>query len=149
MIEVAILSVIRRWHLREGVPIREIARRTRLSRNTIRRYLASGVVEPVYPQRKSPSKLDPFADMLTCWLEREASRSRKQRRNWRQLYQDRRPDCPPLGDVRSFARGVCEDSWMSSGSMGIPLDLNCLLSDVNTDQAADDEVGHLTPCAKH
>ncbi len=51
MIDVAILSVIRRWHLREGVPIREIARRTKLSRNTIRKYLASGVVEPVYPLR--------------------------------------------------------------------------------------------------
>ncbi|QOJ31123.1 MAG: IS21 family transposase [Gammaproteobacteria bacterium] len=90
MIDVAILSVIRRWHLREGVPIREIARRTKLSRNTIRKYLASGVVEPVYPQRKSPIKLDPFADMLACWLEREAGRGRKQRRNWRQLHNDLR-----------------------------------------------------------
>lgn len=57
----AILSVIRRWHLRDGVSIREIARRTRLSRNTIRKYLASGVVEPKYPKRKSPSKIDGFA----------------------------------------------------------------------------------------
>ena len=31
----AILSVIRRWHLRDGVSIREIARRTRLSRRAI------------------------------------------------------------------------------------------------------------------
>lgn len=54
----AILSVIRRWHLRDGVSIREIARSTRLSRNTIRKYLASGVVEPKYPKRKSPSKID-------------------------------------------------------------------------------------------
>ena len=35
----ALLSVIRRWHFREGMPIREIERRTGLSRNTIRRYL--------------------------------------------------------------------------------------------------------------
>ena len=55
MIDVALLSVIRRWHLREGMPIREIARRTGLSRNTVRKYLASGVVEPSYPKRKSPS----------------------------------------------------------------------------------------------
>jgi len=32
------LSVIRRWALREGMPIREIARRTGLSRNTIKKY---------------------------------------------------------------------------------------------------------------
>ena len=42
MIDVAILSVIRRWHLREGVSIREISRRTKLSRNTIRKYLTNG-----------------------------------------------------------------------------------------------------------
>ena len=32
----ALLSVIRRWHFRDGMPIREIERRTGLSRNTIR-----------------------------------------------------------------------------------------------------------------
>ena len=39
MIDVATLSVIRRWALREQLSIREIARRTGLSRNTIRKYL--------------------------------------------------------------------------------------------------------------
>jgi len=33
----ALLSVIRRWHFREEMPIREIERRTGLSRNTIRK----------------------------------------------------------------------------------------------------------------
>ncbi len=88
MIDVALLSVIRRWHLREGISIREIARRTQLSRNTIRKYLASGVVEPAYPKRQSPSKLDPYAEMLASWLVRESTRGRKQRRNLRQLYGD-------------------------------------------------------------
>ncbi|MFM7350515.1 MAG: winged helix-turn-helix transcriptional regulator, partial [Erythrobacter sp.] len=40
----ALLRVIRRWHLRDRMPIREIARRTGLSRNTIRKYLRSGSV---------------------------------------------------------------------------------------------------------
>src|SRR5690606_39180006 len=40
---------IRRWHLRDGHSIREIARRTGLSRNTIRKYLRSGEVEPPLP----------------------------------------------------------------------------------------------------
>jgi len=39
----ALLSVIRRWHFREGMPIREMERRTGLSRNTIRKYLRAGV----------------------------------------------------------------------------------------------------------
>ncbi len=88
MIDVALLSVIRRWRLRDGMAIREIARRTGLSRNTIRKYLANGVVEPEYPKRKSASKLDEYAEVLSSWLHRESSRHRKQRRNLRQLYDD-------------------------------------------------------------
>ena len=57
-----LLSVIRRWHGRDQLSIREIARRTGLSRNTIRKYLANGEVQPKYPARKSVSKLDPYAD---------------------------------------------------------------------------------------
>ena len=88
MIDVAILSVIRRWHLREGVSIREIARRTKLSRNTIRKYLSNGELEPAYPRRKSPSKLDDYAEVLGSWLKRESIRGRKERRNLKQLYVD-------------------------------------------------------------
>ena len=40
------LSVIRRWALRDKMPIREIARRTGLSRNTIKKYLREDSVEP-------------------------------------------------------------------------------------------------------
>ena len=84
----ALLSVIRRWHLRDGMAIREIARRTGLSRNTIRKYLSTGVVEPKYPERHSPSKLDRFAPKLAGWLKAEANKNRKQRRNLRQIYTD-------------------------------------------------------------
>jgi len=85
---VALLSVIRRWRLREGKSVREIARRTGLSRNTVRKYLVSGVVEPKYPLRQSPSKLDEFVATLTRWLATEPSKSRKQRRNLKRMYAD-------------------------------------------------------------
>mgnify|MGYP001619552535 FL=1 len=88
MIDVAILSVIRRWRLREGLSIREIARRTKLSRNTIRRYLRNGELEPCYPERINPSKLDGFMPVLEAWLAREAGQGRKQRRNLKRLYQE-------------------------------------------------------------
>jgi transposase len=45
-------------------------------------------VEPKYPDRKTPSKLDGFADKLSAWLKTEANKGRKQRRNLRQLYAD-------------------------------------------------------------
>jgi len=68
----ALLSVIRRWHFREGMPIREIKRRTGLSRNTIRKYLRACVVEPKFKVPDRPSKLDRFADKLSGWLRVEA-----------------------------------------------------------------------------
>jgi transposase len=59
-----LLSVIRRWHFREQLSIRAIARRTGLSRNTIRKYLQSDAVQPVFRTPDRPSKLDPFAERL-------------------------------------------------------------------------------------
>ena len=47
--------------------------------------LPSESMGPAYPKRHTPSKLDPFAEVLSWWLEREASRGRKHRRNLRQL----------------------------------------------------------------
>lgn len=88
MIDVALLSVIRRWHFREGMPIREIARRTGLSRNTVRKYLNHQDLDPKYPTRKTPSKLDDYEATLTCWLFREAKRHRKQRKSIKQLHTD-------------------------------------------------------------
>ncbi|MFZ6873245.1 helix-turn-helix domain-containing protein [Undibacterium sp. Di27W] len=38
MIAAALPGVIRRWHIRDQIPLREIARRLGISRNTVRRY---------------------------------------------------------------------------------------------------------------
>ncbi len=84
----ALLSVIRRWHFREGMPIREIGRRTGLSRNTIRKYLRADTVEPKFKVPDRPSKLDPFAEKLSGWLRIEAGKSRKQKRTAKQLHAD-------------------------------------------------------------
>jgi len=88
VIDMALLSVIRRWHFREQLSIREISRRTGLSRNTIRRYLRSDGVEPKFKVPVRPSKLDAFADRLSAWLKTEANRSRKQKRTVKQLHAD-------------------------------------------------------------
>jgi len=88
VIDMALLSVIRRWHFREGMPIREIERRTGLSRNTIRKYLRADTVEPKFKIPARPSKLDPFAGKLSGWLRIEAGKSRKQRRTVKQMHAD-------------------------------------------------------------
>ena len=48
VIDMELLSVIRRWRYRQHFSIREIARRTGLSRNTVRKYLRSDSVEPKF-----------------------------------------------------------------------------------------------------
>ena len=69
-----LLNVIRRLALREKLPIREIARRTGLSRNTIKKYLKAGTIEPKFSAPERPSKLDPFADKLAAWLKTESAK---------------------------------------------------------------------------
>src|SRR5271165_7492785 len=76
----AFLSIIRRWHKREHVPIREISRRLGVSRNTIRKYLQSDLVEPRFQVPDRPRKLDPYAEKLAAWLRCEAGRPRVIRR---------------------------------------------------------------------
>ena len=88
VIHMGLLNVIRRLALREQLPIREIARRTGLSRNTVRKYLKSGAVEPTFATPERPSKLDRFAEKLAGWLKTEAGKGRKQRRTLKQLHAD-------------------------------------------------------------
>ncbi len=97
-----LLSVIRRWHHRDQIPIREIERRTGLSRNTIRKYLRSNAVEVRFKVPERPSRLDPFADKLSGWLRVEAGKGRKQRRTARQIH----ADLVTLGYDGSYARVI-------------------------------------------
>ena len=95
-----LLNVIRKLRLREKLPIREIARRTGLSRNTIKKYLNSGAIEPSFATPDRPSKLDPFAEKLAGWLRTEAGKSRKQRRTLKQMH----ADLVKLGFTGSYGR---------------------------------------------
>src|ERR1700735_1045169 len=88
VIDMALLSVIRRWAFRDKLSIRAISRRTGLSRNTVRKYLRTDAVEPQFKVPVRPSKLDAFSDKLSGWLKTEAGRSRKHKRTTRQLYAD-------------------------------------------------------------
>ncbi|MDM7969649.1 MAG: IS21 family transposase [Paracoccaceae bacterium] len=95
-----LLNIIRRMHLRQNLSIREIARLTGVSRNTVTKYLATNIVEPKFATPERQSKLDPFAEKLAGWLKTEAGKSRKQRRTIRQLH----ADLVALGFTGSYAR---------------------------------------------
>jgi len=120
VIDVALLGIIRRWHIRDQIPIREIARRLDISRNTVRRYLRSEATEPTYAERRVVSGLDKFSVQLSVWLKAEASKPRKQRRNLRQIH----ADLKELGyegsydRVAAFARQwkAGQTEWVNSAS---------------------------------
>ena len=114
------LSVIRRWALRDKLPIREIARRTGLSRNTIRKYLREGVVEPKFKAPPRPSKLDPYADRLSAWLLAQTRKSRKERRTVKQMHADlvKLGYDGSYGRVAAFARAWRADRHRAEQTTG-------------------------------
>jgi transposase len=85
---VGMLAKIRRMHIRERLSVREIARRTGLSRNTIRNWLRQAdVVEPKYAKRETVSVVDPWADRLRAWLISDSHRAKRERRTALVMYQ--------------------------------------------------------------
>jgi hypothetical protein len=59
-----------------------------LSRNTVKKHLSVGTVEPKFAISDRPSKLDPFAEKLAAWLKSEAAKPRKQRRTLKQMHSE-------------------------------------------------------------
>lgn len=95
-----LLNIIRRMHLRQKLSIREIARLTGVSRNTVTKHLAANTIEPKFATPERQSKIDPFAEKLAGWLKTEAAKSRKQKRTVKQLH----ADLVVLGFTGSYAR---------------------------------------------
>ena len=75
-------------HLRQKLSIREIARRTGLSRNTVTKHLSADTVEPKFATPERPSKLDPFAEKLAGWLKTNAGKPRKERQTLKKMHTD-------------------------------------------------------------
>jgi transposase len=107
VITVGMLAKIRRMYFRDHISVREIAKRTGLSRNTIRNWLRqSDVVEPKYSARQAPSVLDPYKEQLSAWLKTDSHRPKRDRRTVTVLFQHLRAQGYPggYGRVASFAR---------------------------------------------
>ena len=82
------LAKIRRMYFRDKLPLREIARQTGLSRNTLRHWLRQNEMrEPAYPVRTSPSLLDPYKEQLVNWLRTDSHRPKRDRRTAKVLFQ--------------------------------------------------------------
>jgi transposase len=97
----AMIGKVRRMHFRQGKSVREIARLTSLSRNTIRTWLRSTVTqEPQYRRGVGPIKLTPFVEVLRQVLAADAHRPKRERRTGLALFKQIQGD----GYAGSYSR---------------------------------------------
>ena len=88
MITMEMLGKIRRMHLRDKLSLRETAKRSGLSRNTLRKWLRAPeeVTAPTYSRAKSYGKLVGFTDELELALKADSQRIKQDRRTGKALY---------------------------------------------------------------
>jgi hypothetical protein len=72
----------------------------------VKKYLRSDETEPAYVRRVGPSKLDLYAEKLNAWLEIEVTKSRKQRRNLKQIYTQHCKDSTKKGEDQELTHTV-------------------------------------------
>jgi len=87
MITMEMYGKVRRMFLRERLSINEIKRRTRLSRNTIKKWLAQPEgIEPKYRRQETSGKLAAYETQLTQALEADSRRPKRERRTALKLF---------------------------------------------------------------
>jgi transposase len=87
MITVKELGRIRRWYHRDGLTLSEIARKSGLARNTVKRWLREAEsVEPKCRRRPGDTKIGPYAEQLLKMLEMDARRPKRGRRSALKLF---------------------------------------------------------------
>ena len=94
MITMEILGKIRRMYFRDRVSLHEIAKRTGLSRNTIRKWVRApkAVAPPKYRRSRVRSKLAPFHAALEQALKADSHRAKQDRRTAKGLLAQIRAD---------------------------------------------------------
>ncbi len=81
------IGKVRRMHFRDHISLSDIARRTGLSRNTVKKWAkAPAGCEPKYRRREQLGKLSAFHEVLALSLKADAHRPRHDRRTARALY---------------------------------------------------------------
>jgi hypothetical protein len=90
---------IRRDHAREGLSIRELAKRHGVHRRAVRQALESAVPPPKRsPESRPAPKLGPYRPVIDEILEADRKAPRKQRhtarRIWQRLVEEHAPRCP-------------------------------------------------------
>lgn len=115
---------IRRMFFREHLSISEIARRTTLTRNTIKKWLrAADSSEPKYRRAKAINKLTAFEPKLLMALEADARRPKRDRRTALRLFEMIQQEgfTGSYSRVTQFVRQWRNQSSIGSKSAFVPL----------------------------
>ena len=88
MITMEMLGKVKRLYARDKKSLREIAKATGLSRNTIRKWVRdeSEVKKPTYERKEVPSKLTAFHEVLVQALKADSHRTKENRRTAKALF---------------------------------------------------------------
>ncbi len=98
---------IRRDREREGLSIRELARRYGVHRRTVRQALASPLPPPrKAPERRPAPKLGPYRPLIDEWLRADREAPRKQRHTARRVWERLRDEHGALVSERQVRRYV-------------------------------------------
>ena len=108
----AMYAKVRRMRLRDGLSISEIARRTSLSRNTIKDWLRGPVRDEMQYRRAAvPKKIGPYETVLRDALATDARRPRRERRTALKLF----AQLQAQGFPGSYARVTeCIRAWRAA-----------------------------------
>ncbi|WP_165093054.1 IS21 family transposase [Caballeronia sp. SBC2] len=120
----SMLAKIRRMHFRDGVSIRDIFRRTGLSRNAVRQWLREPKEDvPRYPKRVNRSVVDLWSEQLRMWLVADTRRPKRDRRTGRQMYEDLRAAGydGSYGRICAFIRAWSEAKEQSPRGAFVPM----------------------------
>jgi len=109
MVSVDEIQFVRKLALVKCVPIREIVRRTGLSRNTIRKILRSDKTKFEYKREVTHSPiLGDYIETIEKWLTEDQQVGRKYRRSARRMYDILKQEHGYEGSYESVARHVRE-----------------------------------------
>lgn len=88
MISMEMMGKIRRMYFRDKLSLHQIAKRTGLSRNTIRKWIrAPETKQPVYQRQAAFNKLSPFHEILDQALKADSLRAKHNRRTAKALFE--------------------------------------------------------------
>ena len=124
MLVVETIAKIRRAHFVEGKSIRQICRELRLSRNTVRKVIRSGVTEFSCDRATQPRpKTDPLRSELDGMLAENARRPKRERLTLIRIYEElrNRGYDGSYDAVRRYASSWSKAAQEASASAYVPL----------------------------